>query len=132
MLGFLATRIARAACVLFGVSVLCFLALDLAPGDFFEDARMTSNLSIAAIEEMRQKHGLNDPLPVKYGRWLISVVRGEWGESLTYAAPVWPILRTRAKNTLVLSLTAAVITWVIAIPLCLHSTVAGMHLRSTA
>jgi peptide/nickel transport system permease protein len=130
LLGFLTTRIARLACVLFSVSVLCFIGFELAPGDFFEDARLTSNLSAETIEALRQKHGLNESLPSKYGFWKMSVVRGNWGESLTYVAPVWPILRTRAKNTLLLSLTATIAAWVSAIRLCLHASLAGAHVRS--
>ena len=121
MLRFLVRRVARGCCVLFLVSVLCFCAFEIAPGDFFVEARVSSTISPEAIDRLREQHGLTRSLPVKYVYWAASVVRGEWGESLMYGTPVWPILWTRAKNTLILSVTAMSAAWIIAIPLCLRA-----------
>lgn len=125
MVRFIALRLVRAVLVLFSVSALCFLAFELAPGDFFLEARLSPNVSAEAVQSMREQYGLDRSLSVKYAFWLGSVFRGEWGDSLTYGTPVWPILKVRARNTLVLSVIATACAWIAGIGFCLFGIVSG-------
>jgi peptide/nickel transport system permease protein len=117
MTRFLAQRLARTVFILWGVSVLAFILIDLAPGEYFQAMRLNPQITRETVAGLRAEYGLDQPLPVRYARWLRSVSRGELGFSFAYNRPVWPLLRTRIGNTLILTITALVCSWLIAVPL---------------
>ena len=110
-------RLLRSVLLLLGVSVLCFLFTEMAPGSFFDEMRLNPQISPETIATLRAQYGLDRPLAVRYSRWMIAAMHGDFGYSIAYNAPVGPLLRTRAKTTLVLTLTATFLTWVIGLPL---------------
>jgi peptide/nickel transport system permease protein len=114
---YLARRLLRAALLLIGVSVLCFLFTEMAPGSFFDEMRLNPQVSPETISALRVRYGLDQPLLVRYARWITSVVQGDFGYSLSYNVPVAPLLWTRARNTLLLTTTAMLLSWLIAVPL---------------
>jgi peptide/nickel transport system permease protein len=116
-MNYLAHRIVHALFLLIGVSVLCFLFSDLAPGSFFDEMKLNPQISANTVAALRAQYGLDQSLPVKYGRWVRSVVRGEWGYSFAYNIPVRSLLVVRARNTLLLTALATVLAWLIAVPL---------------
>lgn len=115
------TRLARRALhgllLLVGVSLLTFLLVELAPGDFFAEMRLDPRMSEGSVQALRARHGLDRPLPVRYVRWLASLARGELGYSFAYAQPVGALLAPRLRNTLLLTSTATVLAWAMAVPL---------------
>ncbi len=113
----LAQRFARAVLLLIGVSALCFMFTELAPGSFFDEMRLNPQISPETIANLQQHFGLSQPLVVRYGHWITSLARGDFGFSLGYNSPVAPLLWERAKNTLVLTSVALVFTWIIGLPL---------------
>jgi len=117
VLPFLVQRTLRAALVLAGVSVLAFILLDLAPGDYFQEMRLNPQISRETVAALRAEYGLEQPLPLRYARWVRSVSRGELGYSFAYNRPVWSLLKTRIPNTLILAIPALLASWLIAIPL---------------
>jgi peptide/nickel transport system permease protein len=117
MIRFLAQRLARGVFVLFGVSALAFMLIDLAPGEYLQEMRLNPQIARETVAALRVEYGLDQPLPVRYARWLRSVSRGELGFSFAYNRPVWALLKTRIGNTLILTVTALICSWVIAIPL---------------
>jgi peptide/nickel transport system permease protein len=106
----------RALYILFGVSLVSFVLSELAPGDYYAEARLNPQISADALVQMKSEHRLDQPLILKYCYWLESVVRGEWGFSLSYNMPVARLLWPRLLNTLLLTVTAAVLAWVVAVP----------------
>lgn len=114
---YLARRSLHGLLLLVGVSALTFFFLDLAPGDFFEEMRLNPEMSSQTVTALRTRYGLDRPLPVRYARWMRSVLRGEWGFSFAYNSPAAPLLWARAQNTLLLSGTATLLAWLIATPL---------------
>jgi peptide/nickel transport system permease protein len=114
---FVLRRLLEAVPLLLGVSVLTFLLIHAAPGDFLSN--MADNPSIApeAIEAMRRRFGLDQPWWIQYLRYLGSLVRFDLGESLSRNAPVSGVLLGALGNTLLLSVAGAVVTWGLAIPL---------------
>src|SRR5580693_8245375 len=60
---------------------------------------------------------MGQPLPVRYFRWLNSAAKGEFGFSFAYNSPVAPILWSRARNTLLLTISATPLVWLVALPL---------------
>ena len=89
--------------VLFAVTIIIYTMINLAPGDpldFFtnEDLGITRE-SLAHLEE---QFGLNDPLPVRYVKWLGQAVQGNLGYRFKNGDPVAEVLGLRLKNTLIL------------------------------
>jgi peptide/nickel transport system permease protein len=114
---YLERRIIHGILLLLGVSVLCFLFSDLAPGSFFDEMKLNPQISAETVAALRAQYGLDRSLPVRYGRWVKSVARGDWGYSFAYNAPVRSLLVVRARNTLLLTASATLLAWMIAIPL---------------
>lgn len=120
-MAYLVRKLLHSLLLFFVVSLLVFTLLAITPGDFFSELQMNPALSAASIERMRVQQELDRPLPLRYWHWLQAVVRGDWGESLAYEVPVWPLLRVRALNTLLLTTVAAVVAWVAALVLGIWS-----------
>ena len=114
---YLFRRFLRAVLLLVGVSALCFLFTEMAPGSFFDEMRLNPQISPETITGLRARYGLDKPLAVRYGRWMAALVRGDFGYSIAYNSPVAPLLWARAKNTLLLTGTATFLIWLIAVPL---------------
>jgi peptide/nickel transport system permease protein len=117
MISAFAARIGQALFLIFGVSVLAFVLLDLAPGEYFEEMKLNPQISPNTLAALRAEYGLDRPLAVRYGLWLRSAARGDFGFSFAYNSPVWPLLRTRAGNTLMLTVATLLFSWLIAIPI---------------
>jgi len=76
---YLVRRVLSSLFLLFGVSLLTFVLVDFAPGEFFDEMRLNPQISVKTIAGLRSQYGLNLPLPVKYLHWLKSVAKGEGG-----------------------------------------------------
>ena len=116
-MSYLARRLIRAVLLLIGVSALCFLFTEMAPGTFFDEMRLNPQISPETISELRSRYGLDQPLLLRYGRWVKSALHADFGYSIAYNVPVAPLLWSRAKNTLLLTTTALLLTWLISVPL---------------
>lgn len=116
-MSYLLRRLVRAILLLLGVSALCFVFTEMAPGSFFDEMRLNPQISPETIAGLRAQYGLDQPLAVRYGRWMKSALHADLGYSIAYNAPVAPLLLSRAKNTLLLSGTALLLTWIISLPL---------------
>ena len=116
-MSYLGRRLIRAAFLLVGVSILCFLFTEMAPGSFFDEMRINPQISPETISSLRSRYGLDQSLVVRYGRWLRSALHADFGYSIAYNAPVAPLLWSRAKNTLLLATTGMLLTWLVSIPL---------------
>ena len=102
------------------VSFLTFAAFSLISGD-----TATAMLGTAATPErlaaLRAELGLDRPLPVRYGEWLLGFFSGDLGVSTSYKQPVWELLAPKIRLTLWLSLVSFALITVVSIPLGLWS-----------
>jgi peptide/nickel transport system permease protein len=114
-------RLMQAAFLLIGVSILTFLFSTLAPGNYFDEMQLNPQISRETVAALRAQYQLARPLAVRYGRWLNALLHGEMGFSFAYNSPVAPLLLQRARNTLLLTLTATLIAWLLALPLGIWS-----------
>lgn len=121
MKSYLARRLARAVLLLFAVSVLCFLLTRLAPGSYFDDIRLNPQISPQTIALLQARYGLNQPLPVRYERWLRSMLRGDFGFSIAYNTPVARLMWAPAEHTLLLGSVAMLLCWLMGVPLAVWS-----------
>lgn len=101
--------------------MMAFILLSLAPGDYFDEMRLDPRVSPQTVQDLRSRAGESRPLVTRYGRWLRSVVRGDWGFSLLYNVPASVVLYPRLLNTLVLTVSGLVLSWCLSLVLGLGS-----------
>lgn len=124
---FFSRRLLHGLLLLLGVSILSFLFLQLAPGDFVDEMRLNPQISPETLAALRVQYGLNQSLPERYFRWLNSVRKGDLGFSFAYDSPVASLLWPRARNTLLLTGIATAIAWLLALPLGVWSAARRGH-----
>lgn len=111
----LSKKTLRLMLVIFAVSTLSFLLVDLLPGDVAYDLAGLDSTQ-QEVEELREELGLNDHLVIRYGRWLGQVLQGEFGVSLLTHEPVWQAIVARLPVTLELLIIAQILALLLAIP----------------
>lgn len=114
---YLSQRALHALFLLFGVSLLTFLFSALTPGSYFDEMRLNPQIAPETVAALRAQYQLDRPLPVRYAQWLNAVAHGRMGFSFAYNTPVGPLLWVRARNTLLLTITATLLAWLLALPL---------------
>src|SRR5216117_1069584 len=97
--------------VLLGISVVLFTVLSLAPGDPFEELATNPNVPAEVRQNLRLKFGLDDPLPVRYARWVTSMLRGDWGFSFVSRVNVDTLILQLLPVTLVVLVAAPIGTY---------------------
>ena len=111
-------RLLQTIPLLFGISLITFLLLYLAPGDFLNQMAENPSISAETIEAMRVRFGLDKPWYVQYGIYLRNVILHlDFGQSFSRHQPVFEVLREGFTNTLILAIAAAIVTWGLAVPL---------------
>ncbi len=114
---YLLRRTAHAVFLLFGVSLLTFLFSALTPGNYFDEMRLNPQIAPETVAALRAQYQLDRPLPMRYLHWLNAAAHGQLGFSFAYNSPVASLLGVRARNTLLLTATATLIAWLLALPL---------------
>ncbi|MFT8244922.1 ABC transporter permease [Roseomonas sp. BN140053] len=123
VLNFLARRTLALVPLLFGISLVLFSVIHLAPGgplDFYAD---NPGVTPEALAEMKAALGLDQPLPVQYLRWVSSFLQGHWGYSIRTSRPVLLEITERLPATLRLGGTALLVAFLVALPLGIISAV---------
>lgn len=121
-------RIATALLLLVAVSLLSFFLSSLVPGSYLDEMRLNPQVSPETLAQLRTHYGLDQPLYKRYVRWFSSAIRGDFGFSFAYNMPVSSLIWVRCRNTLLLAATAALLTWIIAMPLGIASAAKGAWL----
>jgi peptide/nickel transport system permease protein len=107
--------------VIFGISLVLFTILALAPGDPFEELATNPNVPPEVRMNLRAQFGLDDPVPVRYVRWLTSMVRGDWGFSFVSRIDVVTLILQRLPTSLFVLGTAQIVGLLIALPIGTYS-----------
>ena len=120
MLTYIVRRIILAIPILFGVALISFLLVYLAPGDPL-GRFLTPNVRPEVLERLREIYGLDKPLVEQFVGWITHYVQVwdplAWGISITHRRPVLELIMERAPATLLLMGTALAVTVIVAVPL---------------
>ncbi|MCK4810524.1 MAG: ABC transporter permease [Candidatus Omnitrophica bacterium] len=117
MLQYVLKRFVIAIPLLFGATLVTFLVMHLTPGDPMAELRLNPQISPQTIEYYERTFHLNDSVIIQYSAWLKNLFQGDLGYSFSYQAPVKKLIASRAANTLLLSLSTIIVTWIFVIPL---------------
>ena len=127
MLQYIVRRLLLAIPTLFGVSVVSFIVMNLAPGDYMSTlaaqlAQMGEGISGEQLERLRAAYGLDQPLYIQYLKWITGIVtRGDFGLSLEWRVPVSELIWQRLGTTIAFTGVTIVVSWLIAIPIGVYS-----------
>jgi len=116
MLKYIVRRLILMVPILFGLSMILFVFIHALPGDP-ADALLGERGTPEQERQIREELGLNEPLPVQYGRYIRNVVTGELGTSVRTRRPVTTELANRFPATVELALAAMVFAIVVGVPL---------------
>jgi peptide/nickel transport system permease protein len=103
--------------LIIGITFISFCAMSLVPGNFLTGLAMNPQISPLVIKQMEAQFGLNQPLLLRYLRWLWEVLHLNFGVSLQYRVAVTALIGSRALNTVILAVASMLFTWLLAIPL---------------
>ena len=113
---YLLRRLMFALPSLLGISLILFVLLALAPGDPFGELATNPNIPPEVREALRIKFGIDDPILVRYLRWLLAMLHGDWGFSFASRVDVDRLILQRIPTTLYVVGTAQLLALAVALP----------------
>jgi peptide/nickel transport system permease protein len=126
VLTYILQRLGLALVTIWAISVISFVIIQLPPGDFVDAyiANLSASGSVVSQQEaqsLRQLYGLDQPVWVQYWKWISRVVQGDFGPSMEWGRPVTEVIGDRLWLTVVVSISAILLTWGIALPIGIYS-----------
>jgi peptide/nickel transport system permease protein len=118
---YLVRRLLIAIPSLIGISVVLFTVLAMAPGDPFGEIATNPNVPAAVRAALRVKFGLDDPIAIRYVRWLIAMLHGDWGFSFVSRVDVDVLILQRLPTTLFVIGSSQVLALLIALPIGIYA-----------
>jgi len=129
MLTFIVKRMLWMLPFLVAISFLSFVLIQLPPGDYVTTyiatlAASNETVDQAAAAELRARFGLDQPMVVQYWKWISNIIfHGDFGLSFEWQQPVKDLIWERMALTLLLTFSALLVTWGIALPVGVYSAV---------
>ena len=127
MIGYITRRLIFLIPMLFVISFVVFMIIQLPPGDFMSTyiAKLEASgfgVSDELAKSLRRQYGLDRPIIVQYLYWIRNIVtEGDWGRSFSWDKPVADILAERVPLTVAVSLTSTIFVFAVAIPIGIFS-----------
>lgn len=115
-------RLLIAIPILFGITIINFIIINLAPGNPVE-MFIDPNVPPEVLEARKEALGLNDPLYVQYYHWLVNVLQGNLGYSFVTYQPVTDLIMERLGPTVLLMISSLLFGLIVAIPMGILSAV---------
>lgn len=108
------------------ISALVFTIIELPPGDYFEShvaelRAIGESADLAEIEMLKERYGFDQPMVVRYVRWLGGMLVGDFGYSFEYRLPVNEVVGDRLWLTILVSVVTIAFTWLVAFPIGIYS-----------
>jgi peptide/nickel transport system permease protein len=126
LLAFIIRRLLAMIPLLFLVSLITFVIIQLPPGDYFTSlqasiAETGGGQDARTFDILRVRYGLDQPFFQQYLRWIQGFPQGDFGWSLEWNSPVWPLVQSRLAYTILLGTLSLLITVSYAIPVGIYS-----------
>jgi peptide/nickel transport system permease protein len=120
---YLCRRLLIAVPSVVGISAVLFAVLALAPGDPFSDLATNPDVPASVAAALRVKFGLDDPLALRYLRWLWAMLHGDWGFSFASRVDVDTLILERLPTTLFVIGSSQVLALLVALPVGVYSAI---------
>ena len=126
MLNYIIRRLVYMVITLFFISLISFFIIELTPGSYLDTVLMQlrqrgGDISQSQIAALQERYGVNDPVYVKYVKWISGVVKGDFGESFQYSKPVGELIWGRLAFSVLLAGSSAIFAWLVSIPIGVYS-----------
>ncbi|HUU23157.1 MAG TPA: ABC transporter permease [Phycisphaerae bacterium] len=128
MISYIIRRALLAIPTLLMVSIISFVIIQLPEGDYLDreiqrlQEQYGSDAGAAVrVEQLRERYGLNQPMHVRYAKWIWGFARGDFGESFEYEQEVNSLIWDRLAYTVMIALGSLVFSYAVAIPLGIYS-----------
>jgi peptide/nickel transport system permease protein len=118
---YLLRRLLIAVPSLLGISLVLFTVLALAPGDPFGELATNPNVPAEVGAALRAKFGLDDPIALRYLRWLTAMLQGDWGFSFTSRMDVDVLILQRLPTTLFVIGSSQILALLVALPVGVYA-----------
>ena len=132
MINFVVRRTLLGLSSLLFISAISFVIIQLPEGDYIDswygnvtegDAQQGITITLQELDKLRALYGLDKPLYVQYFKFVVNLVRFDFGITLEYSLPVSVLLREKMLLTVVLAGFTIIFTWMLAIPIGIYSAV---------
>ncbi|HLG51791.1 MAG: ABC transporter permease [Chloroflexi bacterium] len=126
MVHYILRRLLYMVVTIFFISIVGFVLIQLPPGSALSAKiaqlrALGGDLSQDQIRSLEERYGLNDPIQVRYVRWVTGAIHGDFGQSFTFDAPVNSLIWSRIGFSVLLSGCAIIFAWVVSIPIGVYS-----------
>jgi peptide/nickel transport system permease protein len=126
MINYIFRRIGYMMVTLVIICILSYLIVELPPGSYVEYEinrlrQQGGNVGRDQIRSLEIRYGLDQPMYVRFWKWISGFVRGDFGESFQYRLPVRDLIFNRLGLTIIISLFSLLLAWGIAIPIGVYS-----------
>jgi microcin C transport system permease protein len=138
MFTYLLRRLLLMIPTLFGITILSFIIINLAPGSPVEQklqqmrfgSAMGSNgrsgesgVSQEVVEALNKQYGFDKPLLVRYGIWIKNIVTLDFGNSFKYEEPVTGLIFSKFPVSLTFGIVSFILTYLVCIPLGVYKAI---------
>lgn len=113
---YIAKRVAASIPILLGVILITFILMNFIPGNAVT-AMMQNKINDETVARVEEEMHLNDPVLVRFGRYLKDLCHGDLGTSLVMNQPVSKLIANAFPNTIKLAVSAIVFAWILGIPI---------------
>ncbi|SHJ58509.1 peptide/nickel transport system permease protein [Hathewaya proteolytica DSM 3090] len=113
---YIAKRILVSIPIILGVILITFILMNLIPGNAVT-AMMQNKINNKTVARVEAQMHLNDPIPVRFGRYVKDLMHGDLGKSIIMNQPVSQLIKNAFPNTLKLAMSAILFAWVFGIPI---------------
>ena len=126
MKNYILQRLVYLVFLIWMVSVVTFIVIQLPPGDYLSTyisrlEQAGEDLTDQQVEQLRLQYGLDLPLYARYFRWIEQVIQGNFGFSFDWQQPVRDIIGERLVLTFSIAILSAIFTYSVAIPIGIYS-----------
>jgi len=126
MLQYIGQRTLLLIPTLFVITIVCFLIIELPPGDFLTAYTATLAASGDTIDQdvlnaLKRQYGLDRPIHIRYFKWIWGILHGDFGQSFGWNKPVKDLIWERLGLTVVITFTTLIFTWIVGFAIGIYS-----------
>lgn len=128
MISYILRRLLTMIPILFAVSVVTFILIQLPPGDYLttfiaSQAQSGEPVGMEQVEQYRKMYGLDKPLYIQYAQWVWNMMHGDLGFSMMFKRPVKELIWDRLGLTTLIAVLSMLAAWLVSLPIGVYSAV---------